>query len=111
MSSFRHRHPPYRAAHLSIDLSEDPNRDESIEYSLKIAHRVAEASRYELEGGSSVDSNCIYCMSRLREGCSWCSHAVYKYAVKFFVYVSKNIYIHVNECTTAPVHMQYSILL
>ena len=54
MSSFKHRHPPYRAAHLSIDLSEDPNRDESIEHSLKIAHRVAEASRYELEGGWSV---------------------------------------------------------
>jgi len=51
---FRSRHPPHRAAHIHVDIGEDPSKDESIEHTLKVAHRVAEMNRYEREGGEML---------------------------------------------------------
>jgi hypothetical protein len=45
---FPARHPWYRVPHLSTKIE----NDESIAHTLKIAHRIAEASRYDNEGKS-----------------------------------------------------------
>lgn len=43
---YQSRHPWYRVKHINTPIKED----ESIEHTLKIAHRMAEAARYEKEG-------------------------------------------------------------
>lgn len=44
-------HPWYRVSHVYSTIE----RDESIEHTLKVAHRVAEAIRYEREGGDILE--------------------------------------------------------
>ena len=49
---FDARHPWYRVDHMSLDIS----LDESIEHTIKVAHRRAEMIRFEREGVDLLDS-------------------------------------------------------
>lgn len=49
---FNIRHPWYRIPHVYTSIE----KDESIEHTLKIAHRIAEAKRYEQEGADLLKS-------------------------------------------------------
>jgi len=49
---FDSRHPWYRAPHVFASIE----KDESVEHTLKVAHRRAEASRYEREGKDIYDN-------------------------------------------------------
>lgn len=49
---FRIRHPWHRIPHVYTSIE----KDESIEHTLKVAHRIAEAKRYEQEGSSVLKS-------------------------------------------------------
>jgi hypothetical protein len=49
---FNGRHPWYRVDHIYTKI----DQDENIEYNLKVAHRLAEAARYEREGNDLLQS-------------------------------------------------------
>jgi len=49
---FNARHPWYRLPHVFTDIE----NDESIQHTLKVAHRVSEVSRYELEGKNMLSN-------------------------------------------------------
>jgi len=51
-SCFNSRHPWYRLPHVYTDIE----NDESIQHTLKVAHRVSEVSRYELEGKNMLSN-------------------------------------------------------
>lgn len=51
-SCFNARHPWYRLPHVFTDIE----NDESIQHTLKVAHRVSEVSRYELEGKNMLSN-------------------------------------------------------